>query len=110
LAPKLFSLPPPVNFIIKNFLSLSFWQGFFRLAIFFLLFREIGKLFLMLTKNDLTQGADLLAKNDISWGQANSTGVPPIQKSKQSRVTVLSLYKHDFFRKPKYLKEANCTP
>jgi hypothetical protein len=25
-----------------------------------------------------------MGKNDITWGQANSTGMPPDQKSKQS--------------------------
>jgi hypothetical protein len=33
------------------------------------------------------------AKNDVPIGQANSTGIPPKQKSKQSRVMNLSLYK-----------------
>ncbi len=28
------------------------------------------------------------------WGQGNSPFMPPNQKSKQSRVTILSLYKH----------------
>jgi hypothetical protein len=48
----------------------------------------------MLTKNDVIQGAGQLAKNDITWGQANSTVEPPDHKSKQSRVTSLSLNKH----------------
>ncbi len=48
----------------------------------------------MLTKNDVIQGAGQLAINDITWGQANSTGVPPDHTSKQSRVTSLSLNKH----------------
>ncbi len=33
-------------------------------------------------------------QNDVIWGQANSTGMPPNQKSKQSWVTNLSIYKH----------------
>jgi hypothetical protein len=39
-------------------------------------------------------GTGHLGKNDVTWGQANSTGVPPDPKSKQSRVTNLSLNKH----------------
>jgi hypothetical protein len=35
-------------------------------------------------KNDVNQGAGLLAKYDVSWMETNSTSVPPIQKSKQS--------------------------
>jgi len=35
-------------------------------------------------KNDVTQGAGLLGKYDVSWMQANITGLPPGQKSKQS--------------------------
>jgi hypothetical protein len=38
----------------------------------------------MKTKNDVIQGAGLLGNNDITWEQANSTGMPPDQKSKQS--------------------------
>jgi hypothetical protein len=39
-------------------------------------------------------GAGYHSQNDVTWGQANNTGVPPNQKSKQSRITNLSLYKH----------------
>jgi hypothetical protein len=46
----------------------------------------------MLTKNDVIQGAGQLAKNHVTWGQANSTVEPPDHKSKQSRV--ISLNKH----------------
>jgi hypothetical protein len=56
--------------------------------------RETGWLFLMKTKNDVIQGADKLGKNDVTSWQTNSAGMPPSQKSKQSRVTRLSLYKH----------------
>jgi len=42
--------------------------------------KDIGQLFLMQTKNDIIQGSGWLGKNDISWGQANSTGMPPDQK------------------------------
>ncbi len=45
-------------------------------------------------KNDIIQGADELVQNNITFRQANHTGVPPSQKSKQSRLTNLSLYKH----------------
>jgi hypothetical protein len=38
----------------------------------------------MQIKNDIIQRAGYLGKNDITWGQANSTGMPPDQKSKQS--------------------------
>jgi hypothetical protein len=41
-------------------------------------------------------GAGYLGKNDLNWEQANSTGVPPNQKSTQSRATNLSLQKHWF--------------
>jgi len=34
------------------------------------------------------------AKNDITRGQANCTGMPPDRKSKQSLVTNQSLFKH----------------
>ncbi len=34
------------------------------------------------------------AKNDVTWGQANSTGMSPDQKNKQSWGANLSLYKH----------------
>jgi hypothetical protein len=40
--------------------------------------------FLMKTKNNVIQGAGLLGQNDVTWEQASSTGMPPIQKSKQS--------------------------
>ncbi len=36
------------------------------------------------TKNDIIQGAGWLGQNDVTWGQASSTGVPPDQNSKQS--------------------------
>jgi hypothetical protein len=48
----------------------------------------------MHTKSDVIQGAGELGKNDIILGQANSSGMPPNQKSKQSKVNNLSLYKH----------------
>ncbi len=35
-------------------------------------------------KNDFIQGAGWLGKNDVTWGQANSTSMPPDQKTKQS--------------------------
>jgi hypothetical protein len=38
----------------------------------------------MLTKNDVIQGAGKLDQNDITWGQANSTSVPPDKKSKKA--------------------------
>jgi hypothetical protein len=41
-------------------------------------------------------GAFKLGQNDVTWGQANSIGMPPDPISKQSRVTNLSLYKHWF--------------
>jgi hypothetical protein len=44
-------------------------------------------------KNDVIHGAGKLGKNDITQGKANSTGMPPDPKCKQSRVTNLSLYK-----------------
>ncbi len=40
------------------------------------------------------RGQASLGKKNITWGQANGTAVLPDQKSKQSRVTSLSLYKH----------------
>ncbi len=37
------------------------------------------------------RGAGLPSQNDVTWGQANSTGVPPDQKSKQAvELTYLS--------------------
>jgi hypothetical protein len=48
----------------------------------------------MQTKNDAIWGTGQLGKNDVTWWQANITGLPPNQKSKQSRVTNLSLFKH----------------
>jgi hypothetical protein len=36
----------------------------------------------MKAKNDAIQGAGLLSKNGITWGQAYSIGMPPDQKSK----------------------------
>jgi hypothetical protein len=39
-------------------------------------------------------GAGLLGQNDVTWGEANSSGVPPDQIRKQSRVMNLSLHKH----------------
>ncbi len=50
----------------------------------------------METKHDVTQGAGYLFQNDITWGEANSTGVPPDQICKQSWVMNLSLSKHWF--------------
>jgi hypothetical protein len=38
----------------------------------------------MLTKNDVIQVAGWLGQNDVTFGQANSTDVPPNQKIKQS--------------------------
>ncbi len=53
--------------------------------------REIDKLFLMQTKNDAIQGADKVDKNDVTWGQANSTGMPPNPKvNKADKLTYLS--------------------
>ncbi len=46
--------------------------------------RAIGLLFHVQTKNDIIQGADKLGQNNVTWGQANSAGVPPNQKSNQS--------------------------
>jgi hypothetical protein len=40
------------------------------------------------------RGSSLLGKKDITWWQANSTGVPPNQESKQSWGANLSFYKH----------------
>ncbi len=37
-----------------------------------------------INKNDVIQGIGQLGKNAITWEQANSTDVPPTQKSKQS--------------------------
>jgi hypothetical protein len=48
----------------------------------------------MQAKNDVIQGAGLLGKNDVSWGQANSTDVPPDQISKQIGITNPPIYKH----------------
>jgi hypothetical protein len=42
--------------------------------------REIGYLFHMKARNDVVQGAGYLSQNDITWGQANCTGMPPDQK------------------------------
>jgi hypothetical protein len=36
----------------------------------------------VVNKNDVIKGAGQLGKNDIIWGQANSSGVPTNQKSK----------------------------
>jgi hypothetical protein len=41
--------------------------------------------------NDIIQGAGELSQNDVTWGQANSTDMPPDQKSKQSGGANLSL-------------------
>ncbi len=49
--------------------------------------REIGWLFWTYTKNDGIEGVGRLDQNDMIWGQANSSGVPPDHKDKQSRVT-----------------------
>jgi len=38
----------------------------------------------MQTKNDVIHEAGSLGKIDVTWGQANSTGMPPDKKSKQS--------------------------
>ncbi len=35
-------------------------------------------------KNDVIQGAGQLGQNDVTWGQANFTGMPPNPKGKQS--------------------------
>jgi hypothetical protein len=32
----------------------------------------------------VTQGAGKLGQNDVTWGEANSTGMPPEQICKQS--------------------------
>jgi hypothetical protein len=32
-------------------------------------------------KNDVIQGAGWLGQNDVTWGQANSTGMPSNQKN-----------------------------
>jgi hypothetical protein len=42
------------------------------------------------------QGADKLCKNKVTHGEANSTGMQPEQKSKQSWATNLALHKHCF--------------
>ncbi len=38
----------------------------------------------MYTKNDVFQGVGQVGKNGVTWGRANSTGMPPDQKSKES--------------------------
>jgi hypothetical protein len=48
----------------------------------------------MQTKNDVIWGQASWAKMTLVGGQANSTGMPPNQTSKQSGVTNLSFYKH----------------
>jgi hypothetical protein len=48
----------------------------------------------MQTKNDIIQGAGKLGQNDVTWGQANSNGMPTDQKCKQSQGDNLYLYKH----------------
>jgi hypothetical protein len=45
-------------------------------------------------KNGIIQGAGYPGQNDVTWGQDNCTSVPPDQKSKQSWITNLSLYRH----------------
>ncbi len=47
---------------------------------FYKAYGKVGQLLMMLTKNDVIQGADQLGKNYVTWGQANSTGMPPDQK------------------------------
>jgi hypothetical protein len=44
-------------------------------------YREIGYLLLMQTKQDVIQGAGLLS---LTYGQANSTGMQPDQKVNQA--------------------------
>jgi len=56
--------------------------------------REIGQLFPMLTIKCCHSGGGLAQQNWHHLGQANSTGMPPDQKSKQSLGANLSLYKH----------------
>jgi len=38
----------------------------------------------MQTKSNVIQVAGYLGQNDTTWGQANSTGMSPNQKSKQN--------------------------
>jgi hypothetical protein len=45
-------------------------------------------------KNYVIQEAGYLGTIDVMQGEANSTGMPPNLKNKQSRVTYLSLYKY----------------
>ncbi len=35
---------------------------------------------MIVNKNDVILGDDLLGKNSITWGQAKSTGMPPDKK------------------------------
>ncbi len=51
----------------------------------------------MQTKNHVIQGAGQLGKNDFTYGQANSTGMPPDQKCKQSWGAILFLYNFHAF-------------
>ncbi len=41
-------------------------------------------------KNDITQGASGMGKNDVMWDQANTAGLPPDPKINKAE----SLYKH----------------
>ncbi len=50
-----------------------------------------------------------MGQNDVTWGQASSTGMPPNLKSNQSWVTNLSLYKHCLLRNlPIFRTLQNC--
>jgi hypothetical protein len=57
--------------------------GFLQLSKCINVCRDKCQLFLIL-KNDAIQGAGYVGQNDITWGQASSTGIPPDQKNKQS--------------------------
>jgi len=57
----------------------------------------------MLTKKYIIQGSGWLGHSDITWGQANSTGVPPKQtKLKLEDLTNLSTNIEQIYSKKLY--------
>jgi hypothetical protein len=56
------------------------------------MFLERWVSYILCNKSDIIQGAGYLGKNDVIWGQANSTSITPEQKvNKAAKVTYLSV-------------------
>ncbi len=58
------------------------------------MFVEIQVSYSLCKQKEAIQGVGKLGQNDITWGEANSTGVPPDKKEKKAEKLTYLFYKH----------------